>query len=271
MFNEKLTEMIKNIHKDYNGLFGSYKTRIMIENELGVKINHKRIERLMSINNLYSTYRPKRKHKYKKATPEYTKENVLNRNFQANNINQIWLTDITEIKVDTKKIFISTIYDTYDNYPVSCEISERNDSELVERTLNKALEKYNNISPLFHSDRGFQYTREAFRNKLNNLGFIQSMSRVSRCIDNGPMESFQGIMKDEIKLLYEYKNVDQFKEALNSYLNFYINIRPQRRFKGKTPGQIRAEALISKSVKTYPMLINYEVKKYWNKTKENTS
>ena len=97
------------------------------------------------------------------------------------------------------------------------------------------------------------------------------MSRVSRCIDNGPMESFQGIMKDEIKILYTYRTVDEFKESLQSYLNFYINIRPQKRFNGKTPGQIRKEALQSSKPKQYPMLINYEVKKYWNTIKENTS
>lgn len=122
--------MIKKIHNDYNGLFGSYKTRILIENELGIKINRKRIERLMSINNIYSTHSPKRESKYKKIIPEYIKENILDRNFKPDNINEIWLTDITEVQVENSKIYISTIYD---NYPISCETSERNDSELVER------------------------------------------------------------------------------------------------------------------------------------------
>ena len=266
-----LVEKIKTIHKDYNGLFGSYKTRILLENELGVKLNHKRIERLMSIHNIQSTYRPKRKYKYKKSNPEYTEENILNRNFEPNTINEIWLTDITEEKVEDKKVYISTIYDTFDNYPIACAVSIRNDSELVERTLKIATDKYNNATPIFHSDRGSSYTREAFKHRLNELGFVHSMSRVSRCIDNGPMESFQGIMKDEMRILYTYKTIEEFCVALQNYLHFYINIRPQKRFNGKTPAQVREEATKASQPKKYPMLINYEVKKYWESIKENTS
>ncbi|PTH41290.1 hypothetical protein BU588_03630 [Staphylococcus agnetis] len=48
---------------------------------------------------------------------------------------------------------------------------------------------------LFHSDRGFQYTSRKFQKRLNETGMIQSMSRVSRCIDNGPMECFWGLLK----------------------------------------------------------------------------
>lgn len=124
---------------------------------------------------------------------------------------------------------------------------------------------------MFHSDKRCQYTRESFKIRLKELGFLQSMSRVSRCIDNGSMKSFQGIMKDEINILYNYKTKEEFKETLTSYLNFYINIRPQKRFNGKTPAQGREETQSSLVPKRYPILINYEVKKYWNTLKENTS
>ena len=89
ILNEKLLEKIKSIHDQYNGLFGSYRTKILIENELGIKINHKRIERLMSINNIHSIYRKKRKHKYRKVKPECAEENILNRKFESDNINKI--------------------------------------------------------------------------------------------------------------------------------------------------------------------------------------
>ena len=52
---------------------------------------------------------------------------------------------------------------------------------------------------------------------------------------------------------------------------FQINIRPQKRFKGKTPAQVKEETLQSSHPKQYPMLTNYEVKKYWNTIKEHTS
>lgn len=98
--------MIKEIHNQYNGLFGSYKIKILIENELGIRINHKRIERLMSVNNIRSTYRSKRKYKYRRIKSECVKENILNRNFEADNINKVWLTDITEVKIENKKYLL---------------------------------------------------------------------------------------------------------------------------------------------------------------------
>ena len=58
--------------------------------------------------------------------------------------------------IENKIVYVSTIYDTYDNYSVACETSERNDCSLG--TLNKAVEKYRNVRPLFHTDRGFPYT-----------------------------------------------------------------------------------------------------------------
>ncbi|MBM6840946.1 hypothetical protein H6A03_05250 [[Clostridium] spiroforme] len=78
-------------------------------------------------------------------------------------------------------------------------------------------------------------------------------------------------MKDEIKILYSYKTVDEFKETLQSYLNFYINIRSQKRFKGKTSAQIREETMLPSLPERYPTLVNYEIRRYWSKIKENTS
>lgn len=63
---------------------------------------------------------------------------------------------------------------------------------------DKAIEKYPNAKPIFHSDRGAQYTSKAFKRKVEEQGMIQSMSRVGKCIDNGPMEGFFGILKTEM-------------------------------------------------------------------------
>ena len=70
-----------------------------------------------------------------------------------------------------------------------------NINKLVFDTLDKAVLENPNAHPLFHSDRGFQYTSRTFHRKLLDAGMTQSMSRVGRCIDNGPMEGFWGILK----------------------------------------------------------------------------
>ena len=85
-----------------------------------------------------------------------------------------------------------TILDLCDRRIVSYVIRDRNDNKLVFDTLDKAVLENPNAHPLFHSDRGFQYTSRTFHKKLLDAGMTQSMSRVGRCIDNGPMESIDG-------------------------------------------------------------------------------
>lgn len=92
--------------------------------------------------------------------------------------------------------------DLYDNYLVALEISERNDGHLANETLISAQNKYPKATPLVHIDRGFGYTRRAYKSMLESYGMTQSMSRVSKCIDNGPCKAFQGRFKDMLFILY---------------------------------------------------------------------
>ena len=135
------------------------------------------------------------------ANPQYIAENILNREFRADAPNEKWLTDVTEfhyyVGLEKHKIYLSAILDLYDRRIVSYAIREHNNNTLVFDTLDMAIKENPNAHPLFHSDRGFQYTSRIFHTKLENAGMTQSMSRVAKCIDNGPMEGFWGIIKRE--------------------------------------------------------------------------
>jgi len=115
--------------------------------------------------------------------------------------NEKWLTDVTEFKwyegTEAHKVYLSAILDLYDRRIVSFVIGERNDNPLVFKTFDKAVKANPEVHPIFHSDRGFQYTSRTFRHKPEKAGMTQSMSRVAKCIDNGPMEGFWGILKRE--------------------------------------------------------------------------
>jgi transposase InsO family protein len=130
--------------------------------------------------------------------PQYLAENLLNRQFCAERPNEKWLTDVTEFKwyegIETHKVYLSAILDLCDRRIVAYVIGERNDNPLVFKTFDKALKANPGAHPLFHSDRGFQYTNRTFHHKLTEAGMTQSMSRVAHCIDNGPMEGFWGIL-----------------------------------------------------------------------------
>ena len=87
---------------------------------------------------------------------------------------------MTEFKVPgkKKKLYLSAIIDLYDRYPVSYAVSARNDNKLVFKTFDKAIALNPCAKPIFHSDRGFQYTSKMFKKKLVKQEMRQSMSRV---------------------------------------------------------------------------------------------
>ncbi|WP_368234149.1 transposase [Bifidobacterium pseudocatenulatum] len=89
--------------------------------------------------------------------------------------------------------------------------------------------------PLFHSDRGFQYTNRTFHTKLVNAGIIQSMSRVAKCIDNGPMEGFWGILKRERYYGKRFTDRSTLVKMIEDYIDYYNNKRLQRNLGILTP------------------------------------
>ncbi len=118
--------------------------------------------------------------------PQYIAENILNREFSADAPNEKWLTDVTEFHYCTgsekHKVYLSAILDLYDRRIVSYVIGDHNNNALVFDTFDTALSTNPDASPLFHGDRGFQYTNRAFHVKLEAAGMTQSMSRIAKCI-----------------------------------------------------------------------------------------
>ncbi|MRM99608.1 DDE-type integrase/transposase/recombinase, partial [Lactobacillus taiwanensis] len=199
--------------------------------------------------------------------PEETSANVLNRNFNASKPNEKWCTDITEEKIPGtgKKIYLCTIFDLYDRYPVGYALSQHNDTVLVNAALIAAWKKESDSHAMLHSDRGFQFTRVPFTNELKEHGMSQSMSRVGRCIDNGPMEGWQGIIKEMRLVLYpEINSYEEMVQAFNKTIDYYINYDPQERFEGKTAGEVRAEAKRNPSkAREYKIKQDKRYKDYW--------
>lgn len=193
----------------------------------------------MNILKLKSVCRKKRK-KYLRSKPEIVAENILNREFTANQFGLKWLTDVTEMKYGLQsKLYLSAILDLGDKSIVSYVIGHSNNNALVFETFDLAHRLYPNVTPIFHSDRGFQYTSKVFKRKLEDCKMTQSMSRVSRCIDNGPMEAFWGMLKSEMYYLKKFATYEELCEAIKEYINYYNNERYQKRLKCMTPVEYR--------------------------------
>ena len=189
-----------------------------LERYHGIDVNDKRVLRICRKLNIKSTIKYSNNGCTRQsANPQYIAENILNREFTAKAPNEKWLTDVTEfhyyIGMEKHKIYLSAILDLYDRRIVSYVIRDKNNNALVFDTVDNALLRNPGAQPLFHSDRGFQYTNRTFHTKLVNAGITQSMSRVAKCIDNGPME------KHEIYLQAAYKlPADKFLLAGKIYI-----------------------------------------------------
>ena len=126
----------------------------------------------------------------------------------------------------------------YDRSIVSYELGNSNNNKLVFDTFDKALRANPGAKPIFHSDRGFQYTSKRFKLMLDEAGMIQSMSRVGKCIDNGVMEGFWGTLKSEMFYGIRYDNEKLLKDKIKEYIFMYNNWRLQENL-GMTPNQFR--------------------------------
>lgn len=239
--NQQLTLAMIELYEKVNGIYGYRRLTLHLRRQTNHPINHKRVQRLMKLKGIQSVIRRKRK-KYVNATPQQVAENLLNREFHAETPNEKWLTDVTEFKYGSgQKAYLSAVLDLHDNTIVSYVLGHSNNNSLVFRTIKSALRAAPGSKPMLHSDRGFQYTSLRFK-KLYGKKLTQSMSRVGRCIDNGPMESFWGTLKCEKYYLRTYSTFKELERDIKAYIRFYNYERLQAKLNGLSPMEFRTKA-----------------------------
>ena len=245
--NEKIANIIEKIHSDYPDK-GYRRIRDDLYRYYNINVNDKRILRICRVLQIKSTIKYKNNGcPIQNQHPTYTTENILNRNFKADAPDEKWLTDVSEfhyyVNGEKHRLYLSAILDLYDRRIVAYTIGDSNNTELVYNMFDFAVKNNPNAHPIFHSDRGYQYTNRTFHSKLVAAGMTQSMSRIARCIDNGPMEGFWGIIKRE---RYYWKKFNSRKELVNmieNYINYYNNSRLQRKLGVLTPFEKHEEFL----------------------------
>lgn len=227
--NEDLVHKLGYLYAEFNGIYGYRRLTDELNARYDTSYNYKRIYRLTDMVGLKAVILRKRPH-YQRSTPEVTAASILDRNFTAENLNEKWLSDVTEFKYgNNEKLYLSAILDLKDKGIVSFAIGRHNNNQLVFDTFDIAVSRYPDAKPIFHSDRGFQYTSKQFKTRLDKAGMTQSMSRVGRCIDNGPIEGFWGIIKCEMYYLGDFKDYDSLTKAIEEYIHFYNFGRRQKK------------------------------------------
>ena len=236
---KEIKEQIKSIYHKHKGRYGYRRITDELNNN-GIIINHKTVFRLMKLLALKSVIRIK---KYKSYKGEQGKiaPNILERNFRATAPNQKWATDVTEFNVSGNKLYLSPIIDLFNQEIVSYELTERPVFNQVVMMLNKAFKTIpNNTNLILHSDQGWQYQMKQYQHLLQQKGIKQSMSRKGNCLDNAIIENFFGVLKSELFYLKKYKSIDQLKEEIEEYINYYNNERIKSNLNKMSPIKYRA-------------------------------
>ncbi|UGQ44989.1 IS3 family transposase [Massilia endophytica] len=238
----QVKEQIKTIFNRHQGRYG-YRRVTAAVRQLGLLVNHKKVQRLMGTLGLKSLVRPK---KYRSFRGEVGRaaSNELNRQFQADAANQKWVTDVTEFNVAGRKLYLSPVLDLYNGEIVAFETAERPKFELVSSMLKQALAKLGpNDKPMLHSDQGWQYRMPAYQRQLHQRELVQSMSRKGNCLDNAAMESFFAVLKTEFFYLNKFNSVEELRAGLKRYIHYYNHDRIKLKLKGLSPVQFRTQPL----------------------------
>ena len=232
------------IFHENKGRYGYRRITVELRNRK-IFLNHKTVQKLMKQLGLVCCVRIKKYHSYKGEVGKIA-PNLLNRDFYAEKPNEKWVTDVTEFSLFGKKLYLSPILDLHSSYLVSYTISEHPTLSMVTSMLEKAFVNIpDNTNLILHSDQGWQYQHKQYQRMLHNKGIRQSMSRKGNCIDNSVMENFFGILKSELLYLQKFESIEQFKQELVDYLDYYNNRRIKTKLKGLSPALYRKLALMA--------------------------
>jgi len=234
--------LVIQLFNEKKGKYGIRRLQMLIYRRYKRTINIKKIKRIKRDFNLITIIRKKNKFRliFKTGEEHKVAPNVLKRNFISITKRTHFSTDITELPYSGgQKAYLSAMKDLATNEIVHFNILQRPTGDLVITNLEKVLKKYSSLirgHMIIHSDQGVHYTSEAFRSKLKELGITQSMSRKGNCLDNSPIESFFGHLKDEVDFK-SCKTFTEVKKKIEIYMKYYNNERPQWDLKQKTPAE----------------------------------
>jgi len=222
--NDALAVQIRAVHAESRGTYGSPRIHRALRKR-GHRVGKNRVARVMRRHGI----------KARVATIRYTSpeiqrffDSAFNRqlDLEINRPDQVWVGDITYLKVGAVYRYLAVVMDKYSRKVVGWSYGPRKDVALTLRALNRAVQSRRAKRGLvFHTDRGTEYAATAFKERLAELGFVQSMNRPGKTTDNAFIESFFHSMKSDIYHGVRFTEDAEIRAALNSYVPFYNDAR----------------------------------------------
>lgn len=220
---EEVKEMIQTIYVDYKGNYGYRRIHLELRNR-GFVINHKKVQRLMTVMGLATRTRCKRKYSSYKGEIGERADKLIQLQFEETKPYEKCYTDFTEFALPNikDKLYLSPVLDGYNSEIIDFTLSRSPDLKQVQTMLKKTFPADSYRWTTLHSDQWWQYQHQSYHDFLASKGIRPSMSRKENSPDNGIIESFFGILKSEMFYGYEktLKSLDKLEQAITDYI-FY--------------------------------------------------
>lgn len=218
-----LLSQIIAIYQASRGTYGSPRIHKVLQSK-GVWVGRKRVARLMRVQHIQgrayrvSTRRPMANRYYNEGG------NIRLELGQPTAMNQVWVADVTYLRLGKDWMYLTTIMDVYSRRLLSWSLGRQRNVDLTLGVLKRAIQK-RKPSPglIFHTDRGIEFVSPRIQEELDKHGIQRSVNRPQHCTDNAHMESFYHTLKGELIRGRKFKNVRELRYALSGYLNSFYN------------------------------------------------
>ena len=223
--NELLKSEIKEIHKESKGTYGSPRIKAALEDK-GHHIGKDKVAKLMKEENI----RARQKRAFvPKTTVNNPSDKKSDRLFKIEETevvkpNQVWASDLTYIPTEEGFLYLVVVLDLFNRQVKGWDLSDSMEAKQTVKAFMNAVRNFPGRAKdvIFHSDQGVQNCANDLRNKLELLGFEQSMSRKGNCYDNAFVESFFHSLKNELEEKV-FKTQEQAKKAIFEYIETWYN------------------------------------------------
>lgn len=243
---ERIRASVRQVHAESHGIYGSEKIATALKSREDLeRACRNTVQRAMQELGLRSRVSKRFTPTTTKADPtKQAAPNVLDRDFEAKAPNQKWVTDITYLWTAKGWVYLAIVLDLFSRKVVGWSLSDSLATDLVADALRQAIETRRPVGKqlLHHSDRGCQYTSDAYRAILRTMQIESSMSRTGSCYDNAVAERFFWSLKHEWTNHATMVDLDDARRCVFEYVaTFYNTVRIHQTLRYKSPEQFEAD------------------------------
>jgi len=222
---QRLADAIRAVFDASGGTYGSPRVTLELR-AAGWRVGENTVAQLMAELGLAGR-KPKRRRSLTKPGKRPTAPDRVRRQFTAVAPNLLWCGDLTVIETDEGKLYLATVLDLFSRRMLGYAMSEHHDADLAVAALRMAAaSRGGNVDGvIFHSDRGSEYTAQAFETACRKLGVLQSMGRVGSALDNAAAEAFNSTIKVEYIHRQRFRTRAEARLKIATWIVDFYNAR----------------------------------------------